>query len=594
MKTLKSKLLSIFILLAAISSVGVGISIYFQFIGYINESMKSDMENAAIFVENTIPYNSFSDFIKALENSEEQALQYKDFMGQYAVDNDFAFLYLVTSSGSSIPTVEVSNYLKDEVLIMWESPAPEALTALKENVNLYSKPYTDEFGSFVSYYKPWVDSSGTPVVIGIDKEVTLVNAIQKVAVISLIIPLFIVIFIASIVSIIVAGSMTKGLKVLDFELRNLAESDADLSVRIQSLSKDEIGKVAESFNKFVLKLQNLVVNINTVVNNTDEIKSEIVESTCESSASIDQISVNLKRTGTQLILLDENINGTADTIGNLSRNIYLMDDQIAEQSTMVENSTSAVTEMMALLDSVNAVAHTKKDSTNQLSQIAEEGKNNIDNTEKAFKQVVQYIEQIQQMTATINNIAAQTNLLSMNAAIEAAHAGDSGKGFAVVAEEIRKLADSAGQSSASISKLIKDITQSVKDTEIRVITSSESFDKITIEVNDTVNAFAEIEKSVFELTTGGKEIQKTTDHINEITSMIKTGSEEVKLGTEQMHNASIRIKDISKTVNTSMTESISASEEIVNSMQLMVDLTQKLDKTIGVLKNDFGQFKINS
>jgi len=418
----------------------------------------------------------------------------------------------------------------------------------------------------------------------------------KSDVISSILPpilIFIAVFLVAqmIVYLLYLKILIKPLSFIGMNLENLATSDANLTVSIPVSREDEIGNVAQSFNLFVRNLQELMVDVKKAISGTDDIKQSIIASTEETSSSIDQISANLHSISGQIDVLDSSITDTVSAIEEVTQNISSMDEQIISQSAMVEQSTAAITEMIASIKTVNAVAQNKKQTTQALSLVANEGKERISHTAETFKAVVDQIGSIQVMASTINSIAAQTNLLSMNAAIEAAHAGDSGRGFAVVAEEIRKLADSAAKSSRSITQSIKDITTSVNETEINVKDSTLAFDKISDEVGDTVNAFAEIEQSVSELNTGGQQILESTHQINEVTLSIRTGSNEIKPATESMLESSGKIKEVSERVSTGMTESTTGAQEIVQSMKMMIDLTHQLNNIVQELKKDFGQFR---
>jgi len=374
-------------------------------------------------------------------------------------------------------------------------------------------------------------------------------------------------------------------------LKRLADADADLTLRVPARTNDEIGMVAVSFNAFTDKLRGLMLEVKRAIVDTDTVKMSVIASTEETSTAIEQISANLGAIGKQIDVLDSSISATVSSIEEVTGNIAAVDGRIISQASMVEESTAAITEMIASLSSVNAVAQNKQQATKALSIVAEDGKGRLTETAETFRAVSSQVLQIRDLASTINDIASQTNLLSMNAAIEAAHAGDSGKGFAVVAEEIRKLADSAGTSAKTITQTIRGIIKAVEETDKSVVATTSAFERIAAEVADTVGAFSEIERSVHELSIGGQQILESTNQINEVTADVRSGSAEIKAGTEAMLASSARIKDVSARVATGMAESITGSREIVRSMQEMVELNQRLGDIVGHLKERFGRFK---
>jgi methyl-accepting chemotaxis protein len=388
-----------------------------------------------------------------------------------------------------------------------------------------------------------------------------------------------------------ASKLVRPLNTTKNALVEISEGEADLTHNIPIESNDEIGILAEGFNRFQNKLKSLVQNVKEAINETDKIKETISSSSIETSAATNEMSANIEKSTNQIKLLDEGVQSIVSAIEQITTNTGNVDDQIITQAAMVEQSTAAITEMIASLNSVNEVARNKRETTRVLSAVANEGKESILSTSGIIKDLVNHINEIQDMASTISAIAEQTNLLSMNAAIEAAHAGEAGKGFAVVAEEIRKLADSSGMSSKQISQLISNVTESVIETDKTVEKTSQSFENISQEVAGTVNAFLEIEQSVAELNIGGKQILESTNHINNVTINIRNDSREVKEGTQVMLTNSEKIKTISDMVSTEMEAGARGIQEINQAMHIMVEQSQDLSKIVEDLKQNFGQFK---
>lgn len=375
-------------------------------------------------------------------------------------------------------------------------------------------------------------------------------------------------------------------------MHKISSGEGDLTQSIEVKKKDEIGRVALAFNSFLSKLRSLIGLVKEAVTRTSLIKLSLSSSIEETSASIEEISANIDSILKQTGALDSNVQSNASVVQSASKDIASLDKALISQASMLEQSTSAISEMMSSLGNLDSVAKNKRLATNTLAEVSNLGRNTIQDTNEKFIKVVQYIQQIQEMADTINSIAAQTNLLSMNAAIEAAHAGESGKGFAVVAEEIRKLADSAGASSKAITGLIKDITTSVEETNLNLSESSHAFEAMEDEVRSTIGAFQEIESALSEINLGGNYILEETGKISSLTSNITQLSKSIRESSQTLLSNGNSLQQVSEVVTTGIAETKAGASEIVGAMQQMILLSVDLSKIVEELKIQFDRFTV--
>lgn len=238
----------------------------------------------------------------------------------------------------------------------------------------------------------------------------------------------------------------------------------------------------------------------------------------------------------QIEKLEEDILSSMAAVEEITRTIESFGQQITTQSSSVMQTSAAIEEMDASIKSVRSITGKKRESITSLVTRTVEGKTQMEEMGHIVQEVNDSIDTIHQITGVINNIAAQTGLLSMNAAIEAAHAGDAGRGFAVVAEEIRNLSESTTENSRLIAGSLKTIIANIKNVMEHSARNLDIYSDIVNESNEIANAFSEIHAATEELEEGSGEIVNATQTLQDISALIKQGSGEIETSAIDLRN----------------------------------------------------------
>jgi len=202
-------------------------------------------------------------------------------------------------------------------------------------------------------------------------------------------------------------------------------------------------------------------------------------------------------------------------------------------------------------------------------------------------------EGLLEINAVMENIASQTNLLSMNAAIEAAHAGEAGKGFAVVADEIRKLAESSSDQSKTIGTVLKKIAESIRkitDSTENVLKKFEAIDSGVRTVSDQEEI---IRNAMAEQGEGSKQILQGVGNVNEITRQVKAGSEEMLEGSKEVMNESRNLEMITQEITGGMNEMATGADQVNVAVNNVSTLSVKTTEGIGKLMREVSRFKVD-
>ena len=390
----------------------------------------------------------------------------------------------------------------------------------------------------------------------------------------------IVIIVSLLISSTIAKKISKSVLTIGKSLSVMATGDLTNVISVES--KDEIGSLSNNMNSFQNELKDSLNKIKDFSNQNENIKTSLIEAATDASQSSVIISKNINSVDKQIITLNNNILKSSQQINQINGFTSDLNNHISDQMSMVEESTASITEMIASIASVSKLTEKNQIVINNLQETAKDGDNQINETTDIIEDINASVHNIGAMAQVIQDISDQTNLLAMNAAIEAAHAGDAGKGFAVVADEIRKLSEASHISSNDISRNLKEIIKKFEKASISGINTREAFGNIYENIKEVSNSLLEISSSTSELNIGGKQILEAMENLTEISGEVHSKSNSMKNNAESVKVSMEEVSDISTTVTNSMSE--------VNTRFLQVsDLISGLEKTsnnIGDISRD--------
>jgi methyl-accepting chemotaxis protein len=420
-------------------------------------------------------------------------------------------------------------------------------------------------------------------------------------------------------AILMSQSISRGVNTVKKGLQKMAQGD--LTEKIQSRSKDEIGEMVKSYNEMQTYLSTLVTNLKSNAVQLSAASATLSNAAQQSSSSTQQVATSSQQMAKGAQEQSINAQETTTSINQLSEAISQLSKGASEQSAGVQQAVNSITAVAQTLTEVAGSANQAAEGARQAAEAAQDGAENakqtlsgMDKIKASTGEVARKIEElgarsaeIGKIVAVIDDIAAQTNLLALNAAIEAARAGEQGRGFAVVSDEVRKLAERSATATKEIADLIGNIQKGVDQaTQVMAggnaavaegydlaVKAGQSLEKIQ-KTADHVNA------QIVRISAKAQQVNTTTNELVKVIDSVGSITEENTAATEKMANSAAQVSKAMETVagiaeeNSAATQQVSASaqemsaqvEEIVASSRTLKDMAVVLEQSVAMFKVD--------
>lgn len=386
------------------------------------------------------------------------------------------------------------------------------------------------------------------------------------------------------------------LKNLNKAVEDFSSSDADLTRRLSSSASGVkiklILNIENSFNAFVEKLQQMILSLKKskeeLVRSLETLRDSIhgiVGSIEEISRHISTAEISIKEQGASV---DE----TTETVAEISSKITLLGKMILEQNGDVENAGSCVEQMVGNIDSVNGSVSSLSSSFSVLEENAGRGLEKHKQMNSKITEIQTQSGKLLDANRIISSIASQTNLLAMNAAIEAAHAGEAGKGFSVVADEIRKLSETSSGQSKVIGEQLKAIGNSISEIAFVSSDSENTFNSVFENIHQTDVVVKSILSAMDEQKQGSRQISKSLASLKESSGTVKNASAETQANNKTVLAEAKNLQESAEKMQNLMGEMTGFAGSINSEAEKLGALSDDADKALEKISKEIDLFKV--
>ncbi len=405
----------------------------------------------------------------------------------------------------------------------------------------------DQWGYTISTYKGIKNSAGKVVgFIGVDFNVETILQMLKRRIISIAIVSIIVLIIGIGLVFLFTSRIFGTMKIISLAMEKIASGKADLTFRIPEHGNNELSTLAKHCNGVISSLHTLITQLQGETGILNETGSELSTKMSEHIKVLSAATKDIEEISTSITEQSGKVEGITNGMQSVESEIRSLDQKLSQQSEAIQQSSSIIGGITDSIKSVDSNVNEIISEYKLLVKEATDGQSQQNSVTKQIGNIAQQSEHLLLANASISSIAKQTNLLAMNAAIEASHAGEAGKGFAVVAGEIRTLAETSAKQSDSISHLLQSITDAISG----IVESS----------NKSASNFASVAEKI--------------KHLEELINQVQSGMNEERLGAENILNSMITLEGTTNDITSASSHMKGESELVFEGIRALNELAE--------------------
>ena len=500
--------------------------------------------------------------------------------------------YLVSSSGTVLgnrrPEIlykSIYNEIIGSDTNAYAQFLKQALASHKSSVNVSEIKGVKYISAVASMrYADWTLLLTAPVSEFMAENVT--NLIKTFVIIALC-----QLIIAISLGVLIARNITRPINHVIDALKNIAQGEGDLTIELPASGKDETSVLSSYFNQTILKLKNSIQKVGADSREMESVGSDLESNMMSVSEVVSNITAGIEDLKKRFVEQEESVSGTAAAIEHIIKTLRGLDESIGQQAAMITESSTSFDKMSHSIDTVGENVVETREAIRNLSAATNDGRETLAKANEVSQRISDASGDLIEAGAVIENIASQTNLLAMNAAIEAAHAGEAGKGFAVVASEIRKLAEESSAQGKKISITLKNLSAEIKALADSASGAVEKFNIISGYSKGLSGSIEGVVQAMDEQEENGKIIWGIINDVTGITNEVKSGSGDMLADGEKVVSATKRLDDLTRILRENI-ENIASQTELINeAAQESLEIAVKNKQSIDGLVLEVGKFK---
>jgi methyl-accepting chemotaxis protein len=394
-----------------------------------------------------------------------------------------------------------------------------------------------------------------------------------------------------IAAFLILASITRRLGLIISAFHDVAAGEGNLASTIDLSSGDEIGGLAGDFNAFSGAIRGLVVKVKDETGKISGNMDELAANMSETAGAVQEMAATIDAIKQQGLNQAASVTESYATVEEIAKRVEILTTAIGRQAEHISVSGSSIEQMVANIQSVTANVESMGDHYQRLKANSDRGLETIQTLVSQARGIVLQSESLQEANSVISGIASLTNLLAMNAEIEAAHAGEAGRGFSVVADEIRKLAENAGEQSKSVAVNLESIRQGITEVVSSSDLAEKSFEEIVGQISVLSDLEGEVKNAMREQSAGSSNVLESLAQMRKVTAEVREEALAMRSGDEAVLEEMRRLERLTSELERGMDEMATGAEQIRAAASATNELSFRAVDSVRSLAEETGKFR---